>query len=61
MKMFKMATSSLTLSLLERNHNPNIINTGWKSHLQRYSKDKLTNYKNLSSWFRRMMLWAMYT
>ena len=59
--MFKLATSKLTLSLLERNHNPDIINTGWKSHLQKYSKDKLTNYKNLSRWFRKMMCWAFYT
>ena len=59
--MFKIATSKLTLSLLERNHNPDIINTGWKSHLQKYSKDKLTNYKNLSRWFRKMMTWAFYT
>ena len=59
-KAFKLATTSLVQKLLERQHSPTYIFRGWNAYLIRYKSDKITNYKTLRIWFKKMMKWASY-
>ena len=58
-KAFKIATTELTRRMLLRRHHPAALIKGWNAHLNRFSKDKITNYSRLRQWFRRMLHWAI--
>ena len=45
--------------MLLRKHFPAALIKGWNAHLNRFSKDKITNYSRLRQWFRRMLHWAI--
>ena len=45
--------------MLLRGHLPAALIRGWNAHLNRFSKDKITNYSCLRQWFRRMQHWAI--
>ena len=57
-KTFKMATSKLTVILLERNHYAGDLLKAWKCHVRKYSRDKGTNYNSFNKWFKKLMVWA---
>jgi len=58
LKAFKMATTSLTVHMLARDHNPSHILRAWNAHLITFAHDRITNYPKLRFWFRRMLHWA---
>jgi hypothetical protein len=59
-KTFKIATTSLTRKLLEREHPTKLLIKGFEGYLVRYKTDRLTNHITLRKWFYKMIIWASY-
>ena len=57
---FKKATTGMVQHMLKRGHSELVIRNGWQEHLNRFSNDRLTNYRTLNAWFRKMITWAYY-
>lgn len=58
LKAFKMATTSLAVHMLARDHQPAALLRAWNAHLLTFSNDRITHYPKLRYWFRRMLHWA---
>ena len=59
-KDFKIATTTLTIRMLQREHQSSDISKAWNYYLMKFSNDKKTNYPKFRGWFRRILHWALY-
>ena len=60
LRSFKIATSSLTLRLLERKHSVFNLKKAWKKFLIKYFNNRLDRYGTINKWFRKMLTWCTY-
>jgi hypothetical protein len=60
LKSFKIATSSLTLRLLERKHCVLNLKKAWNKFLIKYYSNHLNRQESIKKWFRKMLTWCTY-